>query len=199
LVTAFAVARRLPADAPGFGRVDFWQRSVQRSIFAQNVAALIAPGTEPEAFTGALLQDMALPILLERWSVHYLKIVRLAETYGRPLEEVEDEQLSWNHAQAGAWMARNWALPDVLVCCVGLHHAALEQINAAGFLRTPVAAVAISAHLPDAGTICAQALRLSTGQYQELCQETDAVCAELSSLFNIPTPEPLARSYAGVR
>ena len=126
LITAFVVSQQLPTKAAGFNRLAFWQSSVQRGVFAQHVAAEIAPGTEAEAFTGALLQDMALPILLSRWSAHYLPTVELAESSGRPLNQVEDQQLSWNHAQAGAWMGRNWALPDVLVCCVGLHHATLD-------------------------------------------------------------------------
>ena len=67
-----------------------------------------------------------------------------AGNFGRPLHEVEQEEFSWDHAQAGAWMARNWALPDVLACCIGLHHTPLHQIHALGFLKTPVAAVAIA-------------------------------------------------------
>jgi len=199
LVTAFAVARQLPTKAPGFDHVEFWQNSVQRSVFAQNVAAIIAPGSEAEAFTGAMLQDMALPILLGRWSTHYVRVFTLAEDLGRPLHETEEEELSWNHAQAGAWMARNWTLPDVLVCCIGLHHTPLSQIEAMEFLQTPVAAVAISSHLPDAGELCDETLGLSIGQYDELCRETDAICAEMSSVFNIPTPQPLATSFAGVQ
>ncbi len=199
LVMAFSVARQLPTKSSAFDHVEFWQSSLQRSIFAQNVAAMISPGNEAEAFTGALLQDMALPILLGQWSTHYLRVFRLAGNFGRPLHEVEQEEFSWDHAQAGAWMARNWALPDVLVCCIGLHHTPLHQIVESGFLKTPVAAVAIASHLPDAQAMCRDGLGLSVGQYQEMCHETDAVCSELSSVFNVPTPEPLSQSYAGAR
>ncbi len=194
LITAFVVSQQLPTKAAGFNRLAFWQSSVQRGVFAQQVAAEIAPGTEAEAFTGALLQDMALPILLSRWSAHYLPAVELAESSGRPLTEVEDQQLSWNHAQAGAWMARNWALPDVLVCCVGLHHATLEEIKLLAFERTPIAAVAASSCLPDAETVCCEELQFAPEQYEQVCRETDAACAELSCLFDVPSPSPLAKS-----
>ena len=194
LIIGFVVSQQLPAKAAGFNRLAFWQSSVQRGVFAQHIAAKTAPGTEAEAFTGALLQDMALPILLSHWSTHYLPTVELAESSGRPLHQVEAEQLSWNHAQAGAWMARNWALPDVLVCCVGLHHATLDEVKSLEFEKTPIAAVAISSRLPDAETACCTELRFSPEQYDQLCQETDAACAELSSLFNVPNPSPLAKS-----
>ena len=193
LIVAFVVSKRLPAKAAGFDRLAFWQSSVQRGVFAQHLAAQTAPGTEAEAFTGALLQDMALPILLSQWSTHYLPTVELAESSGRPLHQVEDERLSWNHAQAGAWMARNWSLPDVLVCCIGLHHATLDEIRSLEFENTPVAAVAISSRLPDAETACCEELQFSPEQYDRLCRQTDAACAELSSLFKVPNPPPLAK------
>jgi HD-like signal output (HDOD) protein len=192
LITGLAVSQQLPTKAAGFDRLTFWQNSLQRGIFAQHIAAEIAPGSEAEAFTGALLQDMALPILLSRWSAHYLPTVELAESSGRPLDQVEDQQLSWNHAQAGAWMARNWSLTDVLVCCVGLHHTTLEELRSLGLERTPVAAVAISSRLPDVETICSGELQFAPERYDQVCRETDAACTELSSLFDVPTPRPLA-------
>jgi HD-like signal output (HDOD) protein len=194
LATAFVVSQQLPAKAAGFNRIAFWQNSIQRSVFAEIIGAKIAPGTEAEAFTGALLQDMALPILLGQWPTHYLPTVESAEESRRPLHQVEDEQLSWNHAQAGAWMARNWALPDVLVCCVGLHHATLDEIRSLEFAHTPVAAVAISSRLPDAEAVCCEELGFSPDEYDQLCHRTDTSCAALASLFNVPSPGPLATS-----
>ena len=194
LVVAFVVSRQIPAEAAGFDRLTYWQSSVQRGAFAQHLAAEIAPGSEAEAFTGALLQDMALPILLSRWSAHYVPAVELAESTGRPLHEVEDERLSWNHAQAGAWMARNWGLPDVLVCCVGLHHATLDEVKSLQFENTPVAAVAVSSHLPDAEAVCCDELGFSSDRYERLCEKTDDACAELACLFDVPDPSPLLKS-----
>jgi HD-like signal output (HDOD) protein len=184
----------LPDKAQGFSRLAFWQNSIQRGVFAQQIARIIAPGTQDEAFTGALLQDMALPILLSRWSTHYLPILQWAESTERPLHDVEDERLSWNHSQAGAWMARNWGLPDLLVCCVGLHHTAPEDLESLGFQNTPIAAVAASSCLPNAEQLCREVFDLSSDQYDQLCRETDEACVELSALFGVPNPRPLAGS-----
>lgn len=197
LVTVFVVSRRLPTDAAGFKRIAFWQDSLQRAVFAQNIAAATTPGDEAEAFTGALLQDMALPILLSQWSTHYLPTVEWAKNRDRPLHEVEDDRLSWNHAQAGAWMARNWSLPDVLVCCIGLHHATLDEARSLELEKTPVAGVIVSSLLPDAEEACCEEFGFSHERYDQLCQETDAVCAQMSSLFNVPAPRPLAKSSVG--
>jgi HD-like signal output (HDOD) protein len=188
------ISEQLPAAAIGFDRTAFWQNAVQRGTFAENLARRQTPGSEAEAFTGALLQDMALPILLGKWSKHYLPTLELAEQTERPLLEVEDEQLSWNHAQAGAWMARNWALPDVLVCCIGLHHETLDEIREMELDGSPIAAVAVSSRLPHAEEICCGQLGLSTQQYTQLCEQTDTACDELARVFRVPAPPSLSHA-----
>lgn len=194
VVMGFVVSRQLPTGGAGFKRIAFWQDSIQRAVFAQSIATTIAPSAEAEAFTGALLQDMALPILLNQWSAHYLPIVECAENSDSPLHQVEEERLSWNHAQAGAWMARNWSLPDILVCCIGLHHATFDEAKSLELDKTPVAAVIASSRLPDAEETCCEEIGLSHEQYGQLCGKTDEVCAQMSSLFNVPAPKPLAKS-----
>jgi HD-like signal output (HDOD) protein len=192
LAVGIATADSLPKQTDGFDRLAFWQDSLQRAVFAQCVAKSVAPSSEGEAFTGALLQNMALPILLSRWGAHYLPVVQSARESGRRLEDVETEQLTWTHAEAGAWMARNWGFMDVLVCCIGLHHSTAEQLQSLELLRTPVAAVVVSAHLPHASPICCDALDIQADRYRELCEATDTECEQIAQLFDVPQPKPLA-------
>jgi HD-like signal output (HDOD) protein len=191
LVLGLVTSDLLPRNAPGFDSIEFWQLSLQRAQFAQSLAAKIAPGLQGEAFTAALLQDMALPILLNEWGQHYLPLVELAKNSDRELIDVEDEQLTWNHAQAGAWMARNWGFLDVLVCGIGLHHHTTQQLESLGLLNSPVFAVAISARLPEAETLCREICQLDTATYRDLCATTDAACEEIADLFGVPQPKPL--------
>ena len=53
------------------------------------------------------------------------------------------------HAVAGASLARRWNLPDDLVCCILFHHHGLRILVHPQMKRSPVAAVALSALLPD--------------------------------------------------
>jgi len=192
LAMGISTADSLPKRTEGFDRLVFWQDSLQRAVFAQCVAKTIAPGAQGEAFAGALLQNMALPILLSRWGTHYLPIVEAARESERKLEEVETEQLTWNHAESGAWMARNWGFTDVLVCCIGLHHGTAQQLQSLDLLRTPVAAVMVSSHLPDAEPICREALDIQADRYREYCEATDADCEQIAQLFDVPPPDRLA-------
>ena len=78
LAFAFSAAEARPDDAPGFDSSDYWRDSLQRAAFARALAAKVAPGSEGEAFTGALLQNMALPILLKKWGPRYLPVMTTA-------------------------------------------------------------------------------------------------------------------------
>ena len=186
LVLAFSAAQVLPVKAAGFDPVEFWQDSVRRALFASALCGRIARGNEGEAFTGGLLQNIALPILRVKWVKHYMPVVSAAEETGKDLHLIEDEMLSWNHAQAGAWMARNWGFPDVLVCCIGLHHSHLVDLESMNLIATPVAAVAASSRIPDAEEMCCQQLQLPAEAYRQICDETDSACGELASLFSVP-------------
>lgn len=191
LTVAFVTAQTLPRNVAGFDHEAFWQESIQRAVFAHAVAGRIARGEEGGAFTGALLQNMALPILLSEWSSQYRPLVELAQSTNRPLSQIEDEQLSWNHAEAGAWMARHWGFPDELVCSIGLHHASRAELEHLKLLETPVAASAFSSHLTNAEDCCRE-LQIDDEQYQALCRSTDNACGELAAIFDISAPAPLA-------
>jgi HD-like signal output (HDOD) protein len=186
LVLGFSAKQVLPAGAPELDDDTFWRDSIQRAAFAEAVAGRIARESEGEAFTGALLQDLALPVLVRQWADVHLPILARAGG-GTALAEIERAELSWTHAEAGAWIARRWGLPETLVCCVGLHHAPAEALAALSLTRSPVAAVAASAHVPNAWAFCAE-IGLSAEDYRDVCDKTNAACASLAALFGVTKP-----------
>ena len=183
LALAFSATHVLPKQIEGFDPQEFWQDSVRRAIFASAICSRLAGGSEGEAFTGGLLQNIALPLLLFQWAKYYLPIFKTAQESERELVDVEDERLSWNHAQAGAWMARNWSFPDVLVCSIGLHHTSIDELEQMNLSETPVAAVAASSCSSDAEDVCCNQLGISPDDYQQICSETEAGYNELAALF----------------
>jgi HD-like signal output (HDOD) protein len=204
LVLGCSIQRVLPTPRDPLDPEEFWRDSLERAVFAEALAGRIARGTEGEAFTGALLQNMAVPVLLGRWSQYYVPIVKkaLAESDGgaegggrcatgaggASLVEIEQRELTWTHPQAGAWMARNWGLPDVLTCCIGLHHATPAELDGLGLAASPVAAVAVSSHLPDAAAICEEWLGVAEAQYAELSEQAADSCREVAAMLGIGSP-----------
>ena len=133
---------------PEFNFPNFWNETILRAIFAKLVAERLEIEAE-EAFSASLLQNIAIPLLMDRWYELYKGVYkRWLEGQGL-LHELEDKILSWNHAQAGAWVAKDWELPDIFVCAIGLHHAEISEIKRLGLENTSVMPVVISSHLTN--------------------------------------------------
>ncbi|QDT64515.1 HDOD domain-containing protein [Calycomorphotria hydatis] len=126
----------------------FWNASLQKAIFAREVAKLLQTDEEA-AFAGALLQDFLLPVLTNDLVDHYLEFVTNRADHAQLLPEYEQQKFGWDHAVAGACLARRWHLPDELAACVLYHHLGLKALAHPDFKRTPIAAVALSSLLPD--------------------------------------------------
>ncbi len=126
----------------------FWSTNLQKAIFAREVALLL--NTDPEvAFVGALLQDFVLPVLTNDLLDDYSHFVPGEETTAQALSEFEESHFGWDHGLLGACLAHGWNLPDELVCCICYHHSGLQILTDPRMGRSPVAATALSALLPD--------------------------------------------------
>jgi HD-like signal output (HDOD) protein len=126
----------------------FWNACLQKAIFAREVATLL--GTDVEvAFAGGLLQDFLLPVLTNDLLDGYLDFVQFRSRHPETLCEFEQKQFGWDHALAGGCLAHCWNLPDELVCCILYQHTGVRILAHPQLGRTAVAAVALSALLPD--------------------------------------------------
>ncbi len=126
----------------------FWNASLQKALFAREVAALLKADGDA-AFAGAVLQDYLLPVLTNDLFEGYLPLVENRDSQPESICEYEREQFGWDHALAAASLAHRWNLPDELVCCILYHHQGVRILADPRLGRTSVAAVALSALLPD--------------------------------------------------
>jgi HD-like signal output (HDOD) protein len=126
-----------------------WQDSLRRAMFARFLLLEIRKGDAEMAFAGALLQDMAVPLLLKVKAADYGHILdSLAKSPGKRLSALEEEYFGWNHADASLILGQYWKLPDILVDLTGNHLKAGEA--ATTFDPHPErAVVALSALLPS--------------------------------------------------
>lgn len=126
----------------------FWNFTLQKALFAREVAVLLK--ADPEiAFAGALLQDYLLPILTTDLYEKYTDFLDTRSQSQQMLSEFETERIGFDHALAGAALALRWRLPEELICCILYHHQGLGILAHPELGRTPVAATALSALLPD--------------------------------------------------
>jgi HD-like signal output (HDOD) protein len=122
LVLTAAVSDSLPSPS-GIDTAGFWQTSARRACLARHLASLLCPSQETEAFTAALLQDMAVPFLAESSLDRYAAIYkRFVIDDSSTLQEMEQGAFGYDHAQVGALMAETWGLPEPLVTAIADHH-----------------------------------------------------------------------------
>ena len=126
----------------------FWNASLQKALFAKEVATLLR-ADEEVAFAGALLQDSLLPGATNDLIQKYLDFTQSRAQQPVNICEFEQNAFGWDHALAAACLAYRWKLPDDLVCCILFHHRGLRILTHPQLGRSAAAAVALSALLPD--------------------------------------------------
>ena len=130
-----------------FDLKSLWQDSLRRGLFARAMGKLLGLKEAEEAFSGALLQDMALPLLAKELPKEYLSLL-LGREEGFRLSDLEQQRFGWNHAQAAAQMARMWKMPETFAGAAGAH-----VLSPAAAPASPAemldAAVSLSALLPS--------------------------------------------------
>lgn len=126
----------------------FWNASLQKALFAREIALILKADTDL-AFAGGLMQDFLLPVLTNELLDPYIQFTEQRENQPAELCDYETQKFGWNHAVAAASLAMRWKLPEDIVACLLFHHAGLRILTHPQIGRTAVAAVALSALLPD--------------------------------------------------
>ncbi|MCL2624120.1 MAG: HDOD domain-containing protein [Planctomycetaceae bacterium] len=88
--------------------------SLRRAVFARTVAKLYTPIDGDEAFFCAMLQDIAIPILAQKWKSEYTAMIHQSTTRQVRLSTLEREKMNWDHSIAGGILAIGWNLGDTV-------------------------------------------------------------------------------------
>lgn len=129
-------------------QASFWNSSLQKALFAKQVAVLLKTDKDL-AFSGALLQDYLIPVISNEFFTDYLNFIQNRSEQPVCICQFEQQTFQWDHAIAGAALANRWHLPSDLICCILFQHFGLRILGHPQLGRTAVAAVAVSALLPD--------------------------------------------------
>lgn len=118
-----AVRGALPAPtSSAFDRHRFWSAAAGRAAVASGLAAIIDRAHQAESFTAALLQDMAIPMLLERSPGYDELLMSWHDGTTQDLETAEQAAFGFSHSQIGGWMAEQWNFPPTLCAAISDHH-----------------------------------------------------------------------------
>ena len=187
---------------PKFGPFDLknlWQDSLRRAVFSRLLGRILKLPNSEDLFAAALLQDMAIPLLLKELPEQYAEMIERRGIEHVRLSHLEREMFGWDHAQAAAALCRNWKLPEEFAAIIERHTEFGDLISAQP-RKLDAACVALASLLPTCkddewaerdSFIAGINLLLpgGNGTVLELLQQADAAFDEFAPLMNLPVPE----------
>lgn len=193
---------------PQFGSFDLkglWQDSLRRALLARGLGRELRVPNAEDLFAGALLQDMAIPLLLKQMPVEYQDLVTRRQTEGRRLSNLEREAFGWDHAQAAGLLATTWGLPEHFVKLIQ-NHTQLSELLKAGKADLDAACVAVASLLPScADEAWSEREEFADGFAQvtaghavdmlSLFEQVDEAAADFAPLLKLPTPKRTLVEY----
>lgn len=186
---------------PKFGPFDLkslWQDSLRRAVFARSLGRSAKLANAEDLFVGALLQDMAIPLLLKELPQQYQSLVQRCHVEGRRLSGLEQELFGWDHAEAAALLATHWKLPKEFITLIA-RHTQLGELLASSETRAE-ACVALASLLPtcsdeaweERGEFIDGYVKLTSkteADLLELCTAVDKATSEFAPLLKLPAPK----------
>ena len=187
---------------PKFGPFDLkalWQDSLRRALFARGLGRTLKLSNAEDLFAGALLQDMAIPLLLKELPEQYEILVERRVEEGCRLSGLEKEMFGWDHADASAMLAQQWNLPEEFVALIA-QHTKLDELLEAGPEQHGLACVALASLLPSCSDDGWDEYEMFMSGYRQLTERTadvlreafeqvDADTTEFAPILRLPLPK----------
>lgn len=100
----------------------FWTASLCKAVMARRVAALSDDKHADEAFTAALFQDFAIPVMFTIAREPIWNMFSNSEIDTQARLQQERELFGLDHAEVGRAIAQRLELPDLFVDAIAFHH-----------------------------------------------------------------------------
>lgn len=185
LLMSAAVVGVLPASR--FAELDvsrFWYASARRATMAKAFAQRVGDAREAsEAFTGALLQDMAVPLIAQAEPDRYAALLTRWRRDHEDLAALERDAFGYDHAELAARMCQQWQFAGAVTAAIGGHHGATDGA------KSPVQAVSALTDAPQGygeEQVAAHAIEqlgMTPADAAELIKSSEAAAEELARLF----------------
>lgn len=186
---------------PKFGPFELkklWQDSLRRAVFARILGRSIQLTNAEDLFAAALLQDMAIPLLLRELPEHYEGLIERRGNEQARLSQLERELFGWDHAQAAAALVRNWHLPEEFAVLIE-GHPNLDALLTNEPSACDAACVALAALLPscqdeewsEAPDFVSGLKRVAASSYDSvttILRDTDKTFTDFAPIVKLPIP-----------
>lgn len=108
----------------GFNSQHLWDHSLKMARASQEIArfeGLDRAGIS-DCFTGGLLHDVGLLLLVPGFPDQYTQISRMITEDAAEIADAESQVMGIHHGEVGAYLLGLWGLPEAIVEAVNQHH-----------------------------------------------------------------------------
>jgi len=99
-----------------------WEHSLGVALCSSLLAMVTHMATSDEALVCGLIHDVGKTVINNAMPEIYIQIYERMHKENRPIIEIEDETLGFNHAIIGNLIAKKWKLPEKLEVVITYHH-----------------------------------------------------------------------------
>lgn len=212
LSLSFSLKNSLGSTKTSFDTTLYWRRSLLTAIACRSLSEQCSIGSPEQSFLAGLLRDigmLALDSALPDDYVHYVEAAMNVDATGAQqldaerLIAIERERLETDHGSVGAWLLRQWNLPDYLPLVVAGGQDP-KVVDVPLDMRPFMHCVALSGRLADvwlqvndkqistrAAQLAEQWLGIDKQGYLALLHNMSAKLPEFSTLFEIHLVDPV--------
>jgi diguanylate cyclase (GGDEF)-like protein len=212
LSLSFSLKTSFGSTKTSFDTELYWRRSVLTAIACRSLSEQCLIGSPEQLFLAGLLRDigmLALESALPEDYGNYVAAATSVDTTGvkqldaEYLIAIEREKLDTDHAGVGAWLLRQWNLPDYLPMAVAGGYDP-EVVDVPLDMRPFVHCVALGGRLADVwlqandkqistktAGLAEQWLGIDKQAYLSLLQTMSAKLPEFSTLFEMQLVDPI--------
>lgn len=115
----------------------FWATAAKRAALASRIAGHVDPTRRSENFTAALLQDMAVPVLLVH-TERYADVLDYWHNTTEDLTNLEISSFGWHHGEVAGWMGGMWGFAAEFSEFMDDHHEGFNDYLLPAHLVSPI-------------------------------------------------------------
>ena len=109
------------------GLASFWSHSVKTAVAARMLQRLTHSRVVGEAFVAGLLHDIGRLVMARYLKVEHDRVQEELQATGRPIWEIEREEVGMSHSEVGGLLCRRWNLPENICEAITWHHHPTER------------------------------------------------------------------------
>jgi HD-like signal output (HDOD) protein len=113
LISLAASQATSQVTTPGFDLGGFWQIAAWKASAAGTLSRRFDRARSSENFSAALLQDIAIPLLVAGHP-RYRNLLAEWRKGGGDLAALEGDTFGWTHYEVAGWLFDEWGFPDKL-------------------------------------------------------------------------------------